>query len=84
MALGIKIASGFDASGAHGQGRNVEELVALNRRGMSPWMRFVPQQQRRGVDGLAGSRGCSGSGQVRRLDRCGRRSAQRHQRYFGK
>lgn len=36
MALGIKIASGFDASGAHGQGRNAEELVALNRRGMSP------------------------------------------------
>jgi imidazolonepropionase-like amidohydrolase len=36
MALGIKIASGFDASGARGQGRNAEELLALTRRGMSP------------------------------------------------
>jgi imidazolonepropionase-like amidohydrolase len=36
MELGIKIASGFDASGADGQGRNADELVALNRRGMPP------------------------------------------------
>jgi imidazolonepropionase-like amidohydrolase len=36
MALGIKIASGFDASSVDRQGRNAEELVALNRRGMPP------------------------------------------------
>jgi imidazolonepropionase-like amidohydrolase len=36
MALGIKIASGFDAGGVDRQGRNAEELVALNRRGMPP------------------------------------------------
>jgi len=36
MALGIKIASGFDASSLDRQGRNAEELVALNRRGMPP------------------------------------------------
>jgi imidazolonepropionase-like amidohydrolase len=36
MALGIKIASGFDAGNADRQGRNAEELVALNRRGMPP------------------------------------------------
>jgi len=34
MTLGIKIASGFDASGADLHGKNAEELVALNRRGM--------------------------------------------------
>jgi imidazolonepropionase-like amidohydrolase len=34
MALGIKIACGFDASRAGRQGRNAEELVALNKRGM--------------------------------------------------
>ncbi len=36
MALGIKTASRFDASGVDRQGRNAEELVALNRRGMPP------------------------------------------------
>jgi len=36
MALGIKIASGFDASSLDRHGRNAEELVALNRRGMPP------------------------------------------------
>jgi imidazolonepropionase-like amidohydrolase len=36
MALDIKIASGFDAGRVDRQGRNAEELVALNRRGMSP------------------------------------------------
>jgi imidazolonepropionase-like amidohydrolase len=36
MALGIKIAAGFDAGGVDRQGRNAEELVALNRRGMPP------------------------------------------------
>jgi imidazolonepropionase-like amidohydrolase len=36
MALGIKIASGFDAGNVNEQGRNAEELVALNRRGMPP------------------------------------------------
>ena len=34
VALGIKIASGFDAGSVGLQGRNAEELVALNRRGM--------------------------------------------------
>jgi imidazolonepropionase-like amidohydrolase len=36
MALGIKIPSGFDAGSVDLQGRNAEELVALNRRGMPP------------------------------------------------
>jgi|SRR5277367_5200294 len=36
MNLGVKIASGFDASGAGGQGRNAEELVGLTKRGMPP------------------------------------------------
>lgn len=36
MALGIKIACGFDASSVGRQCRNAEELVALNRRGMPP------------------------------------------------
>jgi imidazolonepropionase-like amidohydrolase len=34
--LGVKIASGFDASGAAKQGRNADELVALTKRGMPP------------------------------------------------
>jgi imidazolonepropionase-like amidohydrolase len=34
--LGVKIATGFDASHPEGQGKNAEELVALTRRGMSP------------------------------------------------
>jgi imidazolonepropionase-like amidohydrolase len=33
-SLGVKIASGFDAS-APGQGRNADELIALTKRGMS-------------------------------------------------
>ncbi|MGC2528632.1 MAG: amidohydrolase family protein [Candidatus Acidiferrum sp.] len=36
MNLGVKIASGFDASGAAGQGRNADELVVLTKRGMPP------------------------------------------------
>jgi imidazolonepropionase-like amidohydrolase len=36
MSLGVKIASGFDAGSARGQGRNADELVALTKRGMSP------------------------------------------------
>ena len=32
----MKIASGFDASGATNQGKNADELVALTKRGMSP------------------------------------------------
>lgn len=36
MNLGVNIASGFDASGAAGQGRNADELVALTKRGMPP------------------------------------------------
>jgi imidazolonepropionase-like amidohydrolase len=32
----VKIASGFDASGAAGQGRNADELVVLTKRGMPP------------------------------------------------
>jgi imidazolonepropionase-like amidohydrolase len=36
MKLGVKIASGFDASGPAGQGRNADELVALTKRGMPP------------------------------------------------
>jgi imidazolonepropionase-like amidohydrolase len=36
MSLGIKIASGFDASGAGSQGKNAAELAALVKRGMSP------------------------------------------------
>ena len=36
MSLGVKIASGFDASGATNQGKNADELVALTKRGMSP------------------------------------------------
>jgi imidazolonepropionase-like amidohydrolase len=36
MSLGIKIASGFDASEAAVPGRNAQELAALVKRGMSP------------------------------------------------
>ena len=36
MSLGVKIASGFDAAEAEGQGKNANELVALTRRGMPP------------------------------------------------
>jgi imidazolonepropionase-like amidohydrolase len=36
MNLGVKIASGFDASGAAKQGRNADELVALVKHGMPP------------------------------------------------
>jgi imidazolonepropionase-like amidohydrolase len=36
MNLGVKIASGFDASEAQSQGKNAEELLALTRRGMAP------------------------------------------------
>jgi imidazolonepropionase-like amidohydrolase len=36
MSLGVKIASGFDAAEAEGQGRNADELVALTKRGMAP------------------------------------------------
>jgi imidazolonepropionase-like amidohydrolase len=35
-SLGVKLASGFDASGARGQGRNAQELVGLVRRGLQP------------------------------------------------
>jgi imidazolonepropionase-like amidohydrolase len=36
MSLGVKIASGFDAAEADGQGKNAGELVALTKRGMPP------------------------------------------------
>jgi len=36
MILGVKIASGFDASGPARQGKNADELVALAKRGMPP------------------------------------------------
>jgi imidazolonepropionase-like amidohydrolase len=36
MTLGVKIASGFDASGPDGQGKNANELVALTKRGVPP------------------------------------------------
>jgi imidazolonepropionase-like amidohydrolase len=36
MSLGLKIASGFDAAEADGQGKNANELVALTKRGMPP------------------------------------------------
>jgi imidazolonepropionase-like amidohydrolase len=35
-SLGVKIASGYDASGAERQGKNAEELIALTRRGLTP------------------------------------------------
>ena len=34
--LGVKIASGFDASEAKGQGKNADELVALVKHGLTP------------------------------------------------
>jgi len=34
MALGVKIASGFDASTPELQGKNASELIAMNKRGM--------------------------------------------------
>jgi imidazolonepropionase-like amidohydrolase len=34
MSLGVKIASGFDAAEADGQGKNANELIALTKRGM--------------------------------------------------
>jgi imidazolonepropionase-like amidohydrolase len=34
MSLGVKIASGFDASAPERQGRNADELIALTKRGM--------------------------------------------------
>jgi len=34
MSLGVKIAAGFDAAEAEGQGKNANELAALTRRGM--------------------------------------------------
>lgn len=36
MSLGVKIASGFDASSPDRQGKNAVELLALTKRGMSP------------------------------------------------
>jgi imidazolonepropionase-like amidohydrolase len=36
MSLGVKIASGFDASAPARQGKNADELVALTRLGMPP------------------------------------------------
>jgi imidazolonepropionase-like amidohydrolase len=36
LSVGVKIAAGFDASSARGQGNNAEELVALNYYGMKP------------------------------------------------
>lgn len=36
MSLGVKIASGFDASSPESQGQNANELVALTKRGMPP------------------------------------------------
>lgn len=35
-SLGVKIASGYDASSADSQGKNAEELVALVKRGLTP------------------------------------------------
>ena len=36
MSLGVKIASGSDASDPERQGRNADELVALSKRGIPP------------------------------------------------
>jgi imidazolonepropionase-like amidohydrolase len=36
MSLGVKIASGFDASAGARQGKNADELIALTKRGMTP------------------------------------------------
>jgi imidazolonepropionase-like amidohydrolase len=35
-SLGVKIASGFDASSPEGQGKNADELIALTQVGMTP------------------------------------------------
>lgn len=35
-ALGIRIASGFDAGGTANQGKNADELLALTKRGLTP------------------------------------------------
>ena len=35
-SLGVKIAAGYDAAEADGQGKNANELVALTKRGMAP------------------------------------------------
>lgn len=35
ISLGVKIAAGFDAAEASGQGKNASELIALTKRGMS-------------------------------------------------
>jgi imidazolonepropionase-like amidohydrolase len=34
--LGVKIANGFDASGAAGQGKNAEEIIAMSKLGLPP------------------------------------------------
>ena len=36
VTLGVKIASGFDASSPASQGRNADQLIAMVRRGMTP------------------------------------------------
>ena len=36
MSMGVKIASGYDASSPDRQGKNAAELVAMTKRGMSP------------------------------------------------
>jgi len=36
MRLGVKIASGFDASSPDRQGKNADELLAMTKRGMPP------------------------------------------------
>jgi imidazolonepropionase-like amidohydrolase len=36
MSLGVRVASGFDASVPDRQGKNANELIALTKRGMSP------------------------------------------------
>ena len=36
MSLGVRVASGFDASVPGKQGKNANELIALTKRGMSP------------------------------------------------
>jgi imidazolonepropionase-like amidohydrolase len=36
LSLGVKMASGFDASSAAGQGQNANQLVAMSKRGILP------------------------------------------------
>jgi imidazolonepropionase-like amidohydrolase len=36
LSLGVKMASGFDASSAAGQGQNANQLVAMSKRGIPP------------------------------------------------